>query len=224
MVSNKELSYVLVALIVVSIGGFISLLSVTAPFKPVAYDFTGHATTASGNVSINIQQSLSITTTDGHTINFGNCTPQAGSDSVVNSEDGANTPTVCSSFTDGYGNDADILVRNDGNVYANVTINASDWGEAHGGTFIDGASDNSWLAYKTLNSSSAPSYGGGCMGSLQSSYTNITSSYHGNMLGCDKLSYGSVNNSFQMEVEAMIPQDAVVGSSAVTFTFTAHNA
>ncbi len=224
MVSNKQLSIVLTALIVITIAGVVGLLAKTSSIQPPGHVLTGNALSATGNISITIQETLSITTADGNNINFGDCTPQSGADSVINSEDTQDTPSVCSSFTDGYGNNADILVRNDGNVYANVSINASDWGEAHGGTFIDGASDNSWLAYKTLNDSSHGTYGGGCMGSVQSGYTNITASYNTWMLGCSNLTYAGDNNSFQFEVQAMLPQDATVGSSEVVFTFIAQNA
>ncbi len=213
-ISNKTLAMFLVAAIVVSVAGTIVSLN-----KLDSVSYTGFATSMTGNVSVTVASQLSITTADSDTINFGSCTPQSGADSVINSEDTQDTPSVCTGFSA-----TNISVRNDGNVNANVTINASDRGEAHGGTFINGASDNSWVAYKTVNQSGHGSYAGGCMSSVQSSYTNITATYNTWMKACENLAYGPTYNSIDTHVQIMIPSDAVVGSDQLVLTFYAQNA
>ncbi len=216
-VSNKTLAMFLVAAIVVSVAGTIISLN-----KLQSVSYTGFATTATGNVSVNIASQLSITTSDHSYIDFKNCTPQSGvGTDTINSEGGGQTSTVCSSFSD-TGTNGEILVRNDGNVNANVTIDFSDVGEADGGTFLPSPSDTSRIQYKIINDSSA-SYHGGCVGSYPSSYTTVTNSAKTNRVGCTNLKYGGTYNSFQMEVQITLPHDADVGYNSIDFTFTAHN-
>ncbi len=214
-VSNKTLAMFLVAAIVVSIAGTIISLN-----KLGEVSYTGYALTDTGQVNISVGTTLSITTQDDNTIDFGTCTPQGGTDVVISSEvaNGDATYGICSGFTPD-----EILVRNDGNVNANVTINASDWGEAHGGTFLPSSSGNSWIAYKITNASSAGGYNGGCVGNYQSTYTNITNTYNSNMLGCDNLSAHATDNSFEFDVEILVPNDAQSTTSSLTLTFIANN-
>jgi len=217
-ISNKTLAMFLVAAIVVSIAGTIISLN---KLGQLGAPITGYATSGTGNVSLNVQSSLSITTADDNNIDFGACTPQSGTDTVITSEaNGGGTANICSAFV------ADeILVRNDGNVDANVTINASDCGQASGTgcTFLPSSSGTSWIAYKITNASSA-SYSGGCIGTYQSSYTNITNTTKNWLPACDKLQADATYNSFEFDVQINVPYDAQPGADYVLFTFQAQQA
>ena len=208
-ISNKTLAIFLVAAIVVSVAGTMISLN-----KLQSVSYTGFATTATGNVSVNIQSQLSITTSDGNTINFGQCTPQSGSDTTINSE---TQPSICESGT----YPKYILVRNDGNVDANVTVQFSKVGKAQSGTFLDSTESTSSIAYKVVNDSSA-SYSGGCIGSYPSSYTTVSTA-NSEIQGCTDLKYGDTYNSFETAVQIVVPYDAPVGSDSVILTYTAHN-
>ena len=212
-ISNKTLALLLLAAMVVSLGGTIISVSQISDLQ------TGMATTPTGNVDLNVQGALSITTDDANQINFGDCTPLSGENGVINSEQGKNTTTVCS----GNGNlPSNISVRNNGNVDANVTIQADDVGEAHGGSFIpSNSSGASELRYKTADSGVSGNQGG-CTGTLQTSYTNITTAGT-EYTGCSVLTPGSTQNSFLTNIELVVPFDATPGSSSVTLTFTANS-
>lgn len=214
-ISNKTLAMFLLAAIVISIAGTIFSIDRLNSISSI----TGYATTETGNVTLNVGSVLSITTADDNLIDFGTCTPVGGTDATITSEvaNGGLSPNdICSAFT------ADeILIRNDGNVDANVTINASDYGDVHSGTFLDTARDVSWIAYKITNDSSNPSYGGGCNGSYQSAYVNITNSANSYLLGCDDLRFGSENNSIEFDIQIMVPYDYSGGTDDVVFTFVA---
>ena len=209
-ISNKTLAIFLVAAIVVSVAGTMISLN-----KLQSVSYTGFATTATGNVSVNIQSQLSITTSDGNTINFGQCTPQSGSDTTINSE---SSPSICT----GQSFPQNISVRNDGNVDANVTVQFSKVGKAQGGTFLDSTEGTSSIAYKVVNGSAGGTYHGGCIGSYPSSYTTVSTA-NSEIQGCTDLKYGDTYNSFVTDVQIVVPYDAPVGTDSVILTYTAHN-
>lgn len=209
-ISNKTLAMFLVAAIVVSIAG--TTISLNRLDRMSTGDgLTGYATSGVGNVTVNVNSQLSISVTD-DIIAFGNCQPFSGVDTVIDSETAsvAWAHDVCSGFTPDY-----IQVINDGNVNANVSINASNRGEAHGGTWLTSGGADSWFAYKISTSDS------GCTGTFPSSYTNITSAAW--VQGCTNLTYGA-NNAMELNIQTVIPNDADVASSYVELTFWATNA
>jgi len=214
--SNKTLTYLLITFIIISIGGIItSLAQLYTHTTTKALPSTGQAITSNGNVSISITSTLSITTIDDDTINFSSCSPGRV---IYSNITGGNTHNDCPYFT------ADeILIRNDGNIEANVSINFSNWGEAHGGTFINSTTNNSWIAYKITNSSSNNSYEGGCMGNYQSTLLNVTSTNAHNLLGCDHLQADGTYNSFELDIAIYIPETTTTGSDELTITFIANN-
>jgi len=171
---------------------------------------TGHALVQTGNISIGIDTVLSITADD-TIINFNGCRAGTTVYSNVNRGDGVD---ACESFsTDS------IIIRNDGTLFANVSVSFSDWGGASNGTFLDSPDNSSWVVYAISNTSALPMYGGGCHDFMQSSWTNITdnSSYR----ACDRLAPDNSYNSFTFDIGINIPENMTSGSSSVSITFIA---
>lgn len=205
-ISNKTLALFLVGAIVISLGGTILSLN-----KLGSLSTTGMVT---GNVSLQIGQTLSITTEDGDAIDFGTCSPSATGVSIINSENGEDTATACDPYT---GNG--IFVRNNGNVNANITISPSAVGAAHGGSFLDSSSDTSAVAFRTVNEGFS-SFQGACTSGLVTSYTNLTQADTA-VLACGNLGFGSVDNSMEVHLQLYIPSDVPEGDDSIELTFQA---
>jgi hypothetical protein len=221
-ISNKALAIFLLAAVVVSMGGTIASLnqlqkvkSLEQPEQPIP---TAFATSANGNVSLNIQGSLSITTADSNTINFGSCSPLSGVAGIINSENASttNTSQICPSFVQN-----NISVRNDGNVNANVTVRPSAIGAAQAGSFLTSGTLASAIGYMTVQGGRG-GYSNGCMGGFQALYVNFSSTVN-NVTTCNNLTYGAVNNSVLLHTQVIIPNDAPLGQADVTLTFVGHN-
>ncbi len=221
-VSNKTLAMFLVAAIVVSIGGTIISLNV---IQERQQGITGFATSDTGNVSLSIGTVLSITTSDSSLINFGACSPAGGTNPIIDSEtvDGDGATDTCPN----YNAISNLTVRNDGNVYANVSINSSKHGDEGSGAthFLDTPGNMAKLSYKITNHSTYGAYKGGCIsGAYQSSWLNITSTnYDSNMLACDNLSFDLTDNSFAFDVQIKVPSSYSGGQDDVIITFEARN-
>jgi len=213
-ISNKTLAVFLLAAIVVSLGGTIVSLN-----RLDSLSATGFASSGTGNVSLNIQSSLSITTADNALINFSSCTPLSGSEAIINSEGAINTSVVCTGFSTD-----NISVRNDGNVNANVTVRPNVIGQAQGGSFLTAASATSAVAYKTI-ARGIDSYGNGCanVSTLVASYTNFSSTVT-NVTVCPNLTSGLVNNSVLTHIQIIVPYDVAAGQQDVILTYVAQNA
>jgi hypothetical protein len=211
-ISNRTLATFLLLAIVVSLGGtLVSLNKLNS--------LTGFATTGTGNVSLSVGSTLSITTIDSNAINFGSCSPLSGVEGIINSENASttNTSQICPSFTQN-----NITVRNDGNTPANVTIRPNKIGGAQGGLFLNSTTLKSALAYKTIKSGRG-SYTNGCVGNIQTNYTNFTSTTT-NLTACSNLTSGATNNTFLTHVQIIVPYDAPGGQSDVILTYVAWNA
>ena len=209
-ISNKILAAFLLAAIVVSLAG--TIISVN---KIGDLSTTGFAT-ADGTASLEILEVLDITTEDSSSIGFGNCEIDSGADLVLDStEDNAGVHGAC----DEYSSEV-IAIRNAGNQRAAVTVQASDVGEAHNGTFLTSESGISYLAYKVNNAGVGSGNDGGCEGNLVEEYTNFTEADQGLNL-CDNLHYVQDSNSVTMDVQTILPSDVDTGEYTVTFTYTA---
>jgi hypothetical protein len=206
-ISNKTLALFLLGAIVVSLGGTILSLN-----KLGDVSSTGLVT---GDVNLEIASSLSITTADRSTIDFGTCTPVGGQTLTINSEDGANTSATC----DGDISLGGIFVRNNGNVNANVTIQSNVVGAAQSGTFLNSSVGNSSLQYRTVENGLLGNTNG-CQGGLVASYTAFAANGT-EYLVCSNLTFGSTENSFETHIQIIIPPDAPVGVAAAVLTFTA---
>ena len=206
-ISNKTLAMFLVAAIVVSIAGTTISLNKLTQMSP-----TGMASTDLGNVTVSVGNTLSIAIQGDNTIEFGTCTPVGGSDILIDSNNDTGNLIHC---TAPQGRDH-IVVVNDGNVYANVSVNVSNNGETqNAGTFLPTTSGTkSWVAYKTNNVSSD------CTGTMQETYANLTDITLWYPV-CTNLTPG--NSGVQFDVEALLASDAQTASSYMETTFWAKN-
>ena len=207
-ISNKTLGLLLVAAIVISIGGTVVSLN-----KLDGFSTTGYATTnqTNGTVSLTVAEALSIVLDDS-TINFGTCTLPGGAGITVDSalsSSGANN-SACDTSNDWSSAPGDVItVENNGNVVANVTINSNVTGTA-----FYGGDASSWIAYKGA--------GTGCAsGNLTSSYTNITSA-GAELAFCSYLNQSVSNNKVNLTIKSYISPTATTGG-VMKLTFTAHN-
>lgn len=214
-ISNRALAVLLLATMVVSLGGTILSLD-----RLGALSATGW-TTAAGQVNLTVDTELSITTADNNEMDFGTCNPDTDSDLTVNSENQGDVGEA-----DCPGEElTPIWVRNDGNVPAVVTLESNDWGQAGeaGGSFLPSSAGTSELRYKAINDGSDldTDYSGGCAAGLVDSYSliNDSSSYD----VCDNLGYQNENNSVGIHFEIVIPRAADPVPSSATITFTAAN-
>ncbi|MBN1275753.1 hypothetical protein JXA12_05710 [Candidatus Woesearchaeota archaeon] len=211
-VSNKSLLVAVCAAFAVTfIGTFLAVSSFSSLLSSRQVPSTGYASSAQGNVTMHIAKALSITTVDSEVINFTGCAPGRV---IYSNVTGGNDHSDCPSFLP-----ASIVVRNDGGYEANITMNATDWGEAHGGLFLDSSTDDSWLAFSVKNDSSHAVYGGGCMDYFPGGWVNIT---NGSLMRvCDNLVGGETHNSLSFDVAIYVPNATGNGTSETLFTFWA---
>ena len=219
-ISNKTLALLLVGAMVVSLAGTIMSLN-----KLGEVSITGMPVL--GNVSLEVQQLLSITTEDNPAISFGTCQPDTDSVRTLNSEWTEDTADACgagSALTP-------IFIRNNGNVPAAVNVSPDDVGTAQAsGTFLAPATSSD-LAYRIVDEGDG-GFGGGCdstagdstEGTFPGSYTTFTGTGEFNV--CTDLadsSGGNTDNSVAMHLQIVFPTDVVPGEYDVEFTFTASN-
>ena len=213
--SNKSLAVFLLAVMVISLGGTFLVLN-----RIGSSSITGYASSVSGTVNLSVSQSVSITTTDGNLVNFGTCLPSSGNGVTTNvtSDVLEQTGTACTGFTQ-----SNISVRNDGNVNASVTINASAVGKADNasGAFLSSTSAKSSLMYKSTNAGRLTNLGG-CTGGTVGSYAPFTQAGYGYPI-CTNLRTGPVggDNSLVVDFKIVVPNDAPTGAASSTIGFVA---
>lgn len=211
-VSNKTLAVLLLAAIVVSLGGTFISLNRLGTISPTGYS------TGEGTVNLSINATLSITTEDSDLLDFGVCNLGPASAGItINSQGGEDTTTACTNP----GSLTPISVRNDGNVDANVTIKSNKVGtQRTGDTFIPTGSTDSDLLFLVQNDSDDASYSGGCMGTLGSptytAFLDTAAEYN----VCNNLQAHGTANSVQAHFQIVVPTAAQEGDT-VTVTFTA---
>lgn len=210
--SNKALAVLLLAAMVVSLGGTIISLN-----KMNQVEYVGYATSATGTVNLSIGSTKSITTADGNIVNFGTCSISSGITDYVNSEMTDNTTTRCPSYTQ-----SNISVRNDGNSNVSVTMQFSNCGPGYGNascTFLDTSSAT--LSYRTTSSGRGGN-SGGCTSGPVTTYTPVNTTAAG-LPACTLLeAVGAPGaNSFVTNFRIGIPSSAPTGYSNVTITYTA---
>lgn len=213
-ISNRTLGLLLVAAIVISIGGtFISLN------KLDAVSTTGFATNnETGTVSLDVSPELSITTADDATIDFGTCTldPTQGYsefDSNLTSGGLNNSDCTLGTFPD-Y-----IVLRNNGNVEANVTVRSNITGADL--FTIASSPSNSYWQYKTISVD-----GTGCGGSDdQDAYATISAA-DTDYKACDNLGYTGGNDNIWFYAKMWVNSSVDGGSEtngAAEVTFEARS-
>ena len=236
-VSNKTLSVLLLAAIVVSLGGTFISLNRLGDLPTI-----GHATDT-GTVDLNIESLLSITTADSNAINFGTCElsgPDANQMITINSETVGGLESAGEGDNggcEGYTEAVPIAVRNNGNVDVEVQMEVNNTGTAEGGTFLnsgDTGSTDSEFNYKLLDDgwvhvTSGDQMAGGCTGNLgpgtgsgdMTDYVAFEST--GLINACSDLASGSTANSFLAHFEIVIP-DATSEGDSIQITFEASEA
>ncbi|MCC7574446.1 hypothetical protein KO361_02550 [Candidatus Woesearchaeota archaeon] len=219
-VSNKTLAVMLLAAIVVSLGGTFVSLS-----KLGAISMTGYQAfndTDSGTVQLTIEELISITIEDQRNINFGTCDFGAGATNIViNSEYTLNT-SLCNGISEA----TPIAVRNDGNLPAKVEFNVSKVGTDFSGDFLDTGEGGSSLRYKIINNGLLGNQAGCALNLGNTSGTSSMASYaifENTSLHnvCGNLTTGAAGsgaNSVLAHFEIKIPDAASTGDTvSVTF-------
>ncbi len=204
-VSNKTLGMLLVAAIVVSVGGtFLSLQQLGS-----LSGSTGFATSDSGQVNLTVAQTLSIELTD-DVINFGECLLNDTNTIFVDSSvvRGSVDNAYCDN-TAGFPDD--LALRNAGNVHAcvNMQTNAN-------GTTLFGTDGDSGIGYKVYNHVSE----GGCAGTLQATYRNFTSIGASDYPVCTNLTAIANQDKLNISIGAWLNPNAKVGG-LMTLTINA---
>lgn len=220
--SNKTLVFLLIAVIVVSVGG--TIISLNRVNQLMQGGITGMAGSGTGMVNVTIIAVSSITLIDSQ-IDFGSCSPNASTGANVSSNDSSEwgAPGVCAAAS--YSAPDNITVQNDGNKNVNVTVKTN----VVASTLIGGTDPAFYFI--TRNASTRP----GCF-----NYTggSTSSGFDGTMgmqwvwkdfaaanteyLACDNLTYGDSNDQFSLFALLDLPPDTPVrtGQNA-TLTFTA---
>jgi len=206
-VSNKTLSILLLAAIVISLGGtFISISRLSS-----ISGTTGYLTSSdTGSVNLTINDSLKIVTYN-YTVNFGICALNAGGIGYTVNTNGTNGGTPgCANTPD------PLTLSNEGNLNANVTIDVSKFGTDQGGNFLNSSgkigSDSS-LKFALENID-------GCVSPTPTTFTAFGSG-NNNTVICPTLTYGGAGNSFYVHFEVDIPNNAPPGADSVVITFSA---
>ena len=233
-ISNKTLSVLLIAAIVVSLGGMFISLNRLDSISTTGYQAYAEEN-VSGDIRLDIAEKISITVEDSSMIDFGQCELQQNSLGItINSERGEDTITNCPT---GAVSQSDvgipIAVRNNGNVRVSVEFNASKIGTDFGGDFLNtGVGDDSSLRYKIVNSgwnNTITNYNSGIAGCdgllgtglVDGSNMTVYETFQTTNLvnACTNLSSGSLN-SFLAHFEIRVPDSASAGDN-VTITFVA---
>jgi len=206
--SNRTIAYLLLVAIFVSVAG--TLLSLSKMGGIGAPLITGAATSGAGTAQLTVASALSIVVED-TTVNFGECTPVGvpGTWFESNATDkGAGSPSP--GFCTGLQNPDNLTIHNDGNQFANVTINASN-------VDITGGTLNKSLMFAMMNASKP-----GCVEAAQRSWYNMTAL--GEYTVCGNLTFKTNYNRIWVYFGVWVPSDATAGQRSSTLTFTAYEA
>ncbi len=231
-ISNRTLAVLLVAAIIISLGGTILSLNRLMPQRAGQGMPTMMASSDAGYVNLSIAAGISITTADNNRINFGSCTPVGGAFNTINSDQGG--ASICTNGDVGSTAAKNITIRNNGNVNINVTMTASDVGKAHSGNFLPGATATSYIAFKPMTTW-AGGYALGCYNNTYLGYNSTITSGHGwndyqnitststKYVLCGNLTYHATQNSFGVAIMIGMPQDVTTGHNNITLQLLASN-
>jgi len=167
-------------------------------------EITGNAAVDVGTANLTIQSFLTVNFTT-QMIGWGNGAVADGTGHAT-LDSSNNTATNWN----GTANNVGLILRNDGNVNAQINLTASN----NASTFIGGGQDGGPL-YEIKTTSSET---GSCVAGLASSYytANTTS-----MGSCGNLTYINTNDTLRIDVRVVIPDDAPIGVKGSTITATA---
>lgn len=204
-ISNKTLGLLLVAAIVVSVGGtFFSLDKING------FSTTGYASQSGlGDVNLSINSTVSIVMFD-NIIDFGTCnlvtTPMTFDSSLDDTDAHLSNCSLSGSFPD------HLTVENDGNSFANVTVAVN----AIPATVYNDPGASAALAFQTVGTSGRS----GCSASDDQAWTTMAAATSEN--ACANLTYVDTADRFDLDVRVTLENTATTkGSDSMRFTFTA---
>jgi len=202
-ISNKTLAILVVAAIVVTLGGTMLVLK-----QGPSAQLTGFVTQQTGTAAINVSEVIDIELDDS-AIDFGT--------GYVND---TATDRACTMNTEGTSETTDCLgdwasvtdsmhIVNEGNVNVILTVTGD-----NAATFITGTSPSFKLKSANDEASSCTN------GTALDTYTELS----GSVQLCSSLGYASTADSMYIYAEAIVPSDANPGVRTNTLTFTASKA
>jgi len=194
--SNRSLALLLVAAIVISLGGTMLSLTKLNDLSGI----TGMALTGSGQVNVSVEQNASCTVDTN--VNFGSGQPQA----IVIDTDTANSGGFndCSANADT--TCGGIIVNNTGNRLLNVTFSST----KDGSEFLGGTSLDNQFQYKIDD---AEIENNACGDPGSSSYTNVPTTA---TKLCNILNYTTDRNTILMDFQVEIKPDTPPGTKTTT--------
>jgi hypothetical protein len=215
--SNKALAVLLLSAMIVSLGGTILSLN-----RMNSVEVVGFATTGTGIVNLTIASFMSITTNDSSLVDFGACSLNDSRAINLTSMSTQDTATYCPSYVGV--NISNISVRNNGNVYVNVSIASSECGPGGGNvscTFLNNSnlqvSENGLFMFNTSNSGRS-TYSGGCGTTVAwTTFNGSGTAYR----ACTNLNNAIPTNSFVTDFLVRLPRGLSTGAKINTITFTA---
>jgi hypothetical protein len=215
--SNKSLAILLLAAMVISLGGTILSLN-----RMNSIETVGFATTGTGIVNLTISSFMSITTNESSIVDFGTCTLNESRAINLTSTSQLDTVTYCPSYTGA--NITNISVRNNGNVPVNVTL-ASNVCAPGGGnvtcTFLNNSnlavSENGLFQFNTTSAGKL-TYTGGCVGPVGMTTFNASGTPY---IACTNLASAGTANSFITDFLVRLPRGLAIGPKIATLTYTA---
>jgi len=215
-ISNKTLGLLLVAAIVVSVGGTLMSLNQLETISP-----TGLATTGSGTVTLAIESYVAIVVDD-NTINFGTCQLVSTGNTLFNStlDDTASNGANNSLCTGGeiVTFPSNITVRNTGTLDAAITFNASvSAGNLNGSTMF--GTTLSSVRYLIEEDAENP-----CTGTLATEWSLITGATSIDQPMCTNFTTAQNNNGVDSVLSFDFFASVAPGSTntnPVTITFEA---
>jgi len=199
--SNKSLALLLVAAIVISLGG--TLISIN---KLNQQGLTG---LAAGTVVLNVSENMSCTISSN--VSFGTSTTQILT--IVNlSTNGSNS----NGFTDCLAQDAcrGMMINNTGNMNVNVTFSS----DKNGTTLLGGPeATNTSFQYSVVNGSNNGALLPGCNSGLKTAWTYANET---TTAICTNLTALSTNNAMTIEYNITIDGNTPTGMKTATIIIT----
>lgn len=217
-ISNKTLAILLIAAMVVSLGGTILSLNRLSVFRTPAQQITGYgAGTGTANLSITQDTTIEVFV---NIIDFGS--------GIVNVSFGCTNATLASSHNDTNwtaewdtcwadasgpvtfnSGDNDIVLRNDGNINLTVTMDSTSDTAA---TFIGGTADTPLYQYRAFSNET-----NACDSANNATWHDVNSS--ATMAICNKLKSSNDEDEVRVAIKVRIPKDAA-GYKEDILTFT----
>ncbi len=170
-------------------------------FSFLARDLTGAAEFDTGTVNFTLEESVSIALIDENS-SFGSGYVSTSPQALINTEGTVENGTWP-------GNIDPMVLENQGNVLANVSISAQNDAQ----TFI-GISGADFLAKASNNETNS------CLSGILSSYTTIPTNNNTVFL-CEALNFSENSNTINIDYELIIPSNAPSGDNSNLITLLA---